>query len=1217
MVKRPAKPDRSPFLGLRARQKKSPLDPFGLIIVLWLVKWKFLLFLCWFILFCAPVLAQSKRYSLCLRVDSSLWVKLPADAPDFEPASLHAAEGWQIDSIGVRSLRMRAKISDTVCLHYRALPAQTSAQFHKNPLLLAAPSADSLDALEQLMGGGYTYNPQRSNPNSAAEGIEMGKLDYSGTFARAISVGNNQSLVQDATFNLQLAGKLGDVEVLAAITDNNSPVQPQGNTQKLQDFDKVFIQFKLQRQFLLAGDYNLQNAQNNYFARYNRRLQGAQLHNEFKLNKRNDRLITHNSFALARGKFARNQFNAEEGNQGPYKLRGAGGERFIIVIAGTEQVFVDGQLMQRGADADYVIDYNLAEIRFTNRQMMTKDKRIQVEFTYNDLSYVRSLYDIQAEWQTERISLRLTHFSEQDARNQSTQQLLNDTTRAILQSIGDSLQYAYTSGITQSERAAAAAGVLLYRLVDTTFEGRLYDSVLVFGGSDTTAIYSVQFSPVSAGGDYVRLQNGANGSVYAWTPPDPLTGLSRGTHAPVTLLSAPKQQQLSSIGFRLKTNKNGFIDAEGALSKYDINTFSGKDSEDDRGSALRVQAEQSFALSPPDSLSKKPRSTLTARLHYERTSLRFLPLDPYRAREFQRDWNTSALPASGEHWARASLSLQTPQIQRLQYEAAALWRDSSYTGYKQDLSANVFLWDKRLQIQTNSSLLHNKSGDSYARFDRPNIEAALRLPKLGGLTIAARYEREQNALRDANTDSLRRESLYFQLLRLSAALPLAEKQLDFRLSLQRRMDYAPDSAKFSAATRADEANAALRWQSDKGRQSIDANFGYRRLDILDPDTSRTRLRAQNTYLGRGEYNLNLKKGFLRLNTVYELGSGQQQKIEYQYIQTDAGNGTHVWIDRNADGQQQQSEFELAPFLDQANFLRLTILSPEFVRTQNVAFAQSLDCAPRLLFARRVQALDSMKFVRFLTRFSTRSLLRIERNSFAALSVQPFNPFLLAVSDTSLVSLNSQLQNSLFFNRANPNFSLEFVQNDTRNKILLATGFETRTRREFIAQMRIKLSTKFLFSQQFSVGKRGNTSQFFPQRDYDIAFLFFEPQISYLQASALRLNLRYAYKKQDNRIGEQENNRSHTASLEATYARSQKWNIRTQFSLVHITYTGELNTPVEFALNEGLRAGTNLLWSINIDRQIAKNVQFSLQYEGRKSNDTPFVHIGRAQIRANF
>ena len=43
--------------------------------------------------------------------------------------------------------------------------------------------------------------------------------------------------------DLRLSGKIGNgIEITAALTDNNIPLQPDGTTQQIQDFDKVFIQ---------------------------------------------------------------------------------------------------------------------------------------------------------------------------------------------------------------------------------------------------------------------------------------------------------------------------------------------------------------------------------------------------------------------------------------------------------------------------------------------------------------------------------------------------------------------------------------------------------------------------------------------------------------------------------------------------------------------------------------------------------------------------------------------------------------------------------------------------------------------------------------------------------------------------------------------------------------------------------------------------------------
>ena len=51
--------------------------------------------------------------------------------------------------------------------------------------------------------------------------------------------------------------------------------------------------------------------------------------------------------------------------------------------------------------------------------------------------------------------------------------------------------------------------------------------------------------------------------------------------------------------------------------------------------------------------------------------------------------------------------------------------------------------------------------------------------------------------------------------------------------------------------------------------------------------------------------------------------------------------------------------------------------------------------------------------------------------------------------------------------------------------------------------------------------------------------------------------------------------------------------------------------------EGLQQGLNTTWSINIQRNLAKNLQLSLNYNGRKSQENSTIHNGGIQLRAFF
>ena len=83
-------------------------------------------------------------------------------------------------------------------------------------------------------------------------------LTTSGSISRGVTIGNNQNSVLNSELDLQITGKLNEkVSLRASIQDANIPLQESGYSQRLDEFDQVFIELFSENWNIRAGDVDL------------------------------------------------------------------------------------------------------------------------------------------------------------------------------------------------------------------------------------------------------------------------------------------------------------------------------------------------------------------------------------------------------------------------------------------------------------------------------------------------------------------------------------------------------------------------------------------------------------------------------------------------------------------------------------------------------------------------------------------------------------------------------------------------------------------------------------------------------------------------------------------------------------------------------------------------------------------------------------------------
>lgn len=1100
------------------------------------------------------------------------------DTVSINPAffDIRRTDGTQIDStlysINYASGMLRfssegLKLQDSLTVSYLKYPQFITREYFKlDPKIIV----DENGAIEKLYS---LQESTRENNNTPFQG-----LNSVGSISRGITVGNNQNAVVNSELDLQITGKLSDkVSIRASIQDANAPTQDGGYSQSLNEFDQIFIELFSDNWNIRAGDVNLTN-QTSYFGNFTKKVQGISLGGTLN-HKNGGKTQAFAAGALVRGVFSQSNFVGQEGNQGPYKLVGPNGELFILIVSGSERVYVNGVQLERGENKDYIIDYNAGEVKFNPTYPITANMRIRVEYQYTDRNYTRFIGYGGGGYSNETFDVNVYVYSENDAKNQPLQQNLSEEQVAILQAAGDDMDLMTAPSAVPD---TFSENKILYRKeIINGFEA------FVFSNDPEDELFSVRFSLVGEGnGNYIISSADAISRIFVFVPP--VGGVPQGNYEPIVRLNAPTKLQIGGIHGSYHPSAATNIAFELAGSQNDLNLFSSEDDGDNDGFAARLKARQNIVANPE-------KWTVAGFGSLDYINEDFRNIERIYNVEFNRDWNLF-MPEGDQRFLTVGAEALHANLGNVIYRFENLNFSESFNGTRQGITSNVKL--NNLRVLTNANLLNTKSDSLNSDFFRLQNITSYSFEKAW---VGGKVNIENNKLRNARTDSLTVVSQKYEAYEMFAGVGDSTAIYVAGGFRYRTNDSVRNNKLERVNSSRDYFLKSRLLNKPNSQLTVFANYR----ELKDEDGDRETEKSLNS---RIVYAQGLVKGGIRLNTLLESNNGVIPQQEFTYVQVDEGQGVFTWNDYNNNGIQELDEFEVAQFQDQADYVRILLPNQVFVRIRQNKFSQIITLNPQ-------QWSSATGFKKILSKFYNQTSYvldrRVRRNN-DGFNISPFKD-----GDEEQLGLTLNFRNALFFNRGKQRYTTSYTYISTSTSNLLSLGLQESKLESHQLNFTHKVGATWLFNLKGSTGSTESISENFSSRNFLLDTRTINPKVSYLLNPQTRFDIFYSYLTKQNELGMQESLDQQRIGASFSYANAEKVSMNGEFNYIDNTFEGSAFSPVAYQILEGLQPGVNYTWSALLQKRITKYLDVNISYFGRKSEANKAIHTGSVQLRAFF
>ena len=1083
-------------------------------------------------------------------------------------------------------------IGDTLRIRYTREPIDFASKyvlFKKDTLNIKADSLKS--AKEQI----YLQRVKLENPFT---NIQSG-LQTSGSIMRGVQIGTNRDLTLNSGLNLELSGQLTDnLEVVAALTDESTPIQPEGNTQTLDEVDKVFVRFKSPYIQGTVGDFNL-TYDETQFGKLSRKLQGLTLLGEYKSN------YLGATVATTRGFFNRMQFIGQEGNQGPYQLTGKSDEREIIVLAGTERIWINGERVIRGESNDYIIEYGNGQVTFTNSRLITSESRIEIDFEYFPASqkYNRNVYSgtFGSSFSENRVKLNMHYYREADDPDQVFEEggSFGDTEREILKNAGDSPLNAYTPGETELGTNKGS-----YIKIDTLINNSQYSYFKYVGPNEGN--YNVTFSYIQ-NGDYTRDRLG----VYRFV------GLKKGTYMPRRLIPLPSSHDLIDLQAEWQPGKYYKFSTEYALTNLDQNTLSSLNDGDNQGSALKLNG---GITALPLEIKKIPLGTFSLNVDGRYVEDTYQPVDRLNQPDYQRYWNILQDAQNQNEEKSLQVNSTYKPIQSMDLNLNAGYLD------KASLKSQRYLGSFRYKPSqaTSAAAKYEYVGSTLKQYDTKNdwwrysAQVGREFWKFSPEIL---YEGEKR--KNRTTDHL----TGFEFDDIGGRIGLINlKFFSGSYQYNKRFDSVYDYENFGkllpqASTSTNqvtltlqnlrESSASLRFvRRNKDYTSKFENIKIDTLRLLYVDASVQDTVWQDRTTNLAELNaahFQWKKS-LNLTLQYRVSTEQTALKEKVYINVGEGRG-------NLRFDEDLQEYIPDP---DGEFVLFILPSGKLEPITNLESALRVKFDPGKYWRR-----PTGLFQEWMSNISGESYFRVEEETKEPDIKSIYLLNLSKFQKDQTIRGNITYNQDLYILRSNRNlsFRLRYRYSDGRfNQYLDPNENEDRLSRESGLRTDWRITPKLKSQSEVRYKKLLRDSKASPLRNRDITGYYYDQNFSYRPISAWEIGLESEYGNESNK----ELNYPIDLWFEAVkgridYALPGKGRASAEYQFQKVNPTSNpLGLVVPYEMGRGKKQGNSHTWELRVEYTVAKNILFTFYYNGRNEpNFENVIHSGQAEIRAYF